>query len=51
MHSMLSDDNKKSNTTKVINIATQFTQFRDFLFNKKVVTHKMKRIQSKKTNL
>ena len=48
---MLSDDNKKSNTTKVINIATQFTQFRDSLFNKKVVTHKMKRIQSKKTNL
>ena len=31
------------------NIMTDFNEFKDTLFNKKVVRHKMKRIQSKKT--
>ena len=31
-----------------VNIATEFSEFKDPLFNKKVVRHKMKRIQSKK---
>ena len=39
---------KKSNTAKGVNIATEFNEFKDTLFNKKVVRHKMKRIQSKK---
>ena len=33
---------------KGVNIATEFNEFKDTLFNKKVVSHKMKRIQSKK---
>ena len=51
MYSMLSDDGKESNTAKGVNIATEFNEVRDTLFNKKVVRHKMKRIQSKKHKL
>ena len=39
---------KKSNRAERVNIATEFNEFKDTLFNKKVVGHKMKRIQSKK---
>ena len=39
MHSILSDDDKESNTLKGVKIATEF---------KAVVRHKVKRIQSKK---
>ena len=46
---MLSDDGKESNTAKGINTATEFNEFTDTLFSKKVMRHKMKRIQSKKT--
>ena len=48
MYSMLSDDGKESNTAKEVNIVSQFNKYRDILFNKKVLRHKMKRIQSKK---
>ena len=48
---MLSDNGKESNTTKDVNTATEFNEFRDTLFNKKVVRHKMRRIQSKKHKL
>ena len=48
MHSMLSDDGKESNIAKGINTATEFNEFKDTLFNKKVIRHKMKRIQGKK---
>ena len=34
--------------SKGVNIATEFDELRDTLFNEKVVRHKMKRIQSKK---
>ena len=51
MYSMLSDDHKESNTAKGINIANEFNKFRDILFNKNVLRHKVKRIQSKNTNL
>ena len=51
MYSMLSDDGKESNTAKGVNIATEFNDFRDSLFNTKVLRHKMKRIQSKKHKL
>ena len=37
-----------SSTTKGVNIATEFNEFKDVLFNKKVIRHKMKRIQIKK---
>ena len=51
MHSMLSDGSNESNTAKGVNIANDFNEFRDILFNNKVVIHKMKRIQSKKHKL
>ena len=41
-------DAKECNTAKGVNIATEFNEFKDTLFNGKVVRHKMKRIQSKK---
>ena len=51
MYSMLSDDGKESNTAKGVTIATKFNEFKDTLFNKKVLRHKMRRIQSKKHKL
>ena len=48
MYYMKNIDGKESNTAKGVNIATEFNEFKDTLFNKKVVRHKMKRIQSKK---
>ena len=49
MYSMLSDDGKESNTAKGVNIA--INSFKETLFNKKVLKHKMKRTQSKKHKL
>ena len=40
-------DGKESNTAKGVNIATEFNEFKDTLFNKKVLRHKMRRIQGK----
>ena len=45
------NDGKKYNTAKGVNIATEFNKFKDVLFNKKIIRHKMKRIQSKKHKL
>ena len=45
MYSILSDDGKESNTTKGVNIATEF---KETLFSKKALRHQMRRIQSKK---
>ena len=45
---MLSNHGKESNTAKGVNIATEFNEFKDALFDKKLVRHKVKRIQSKK---
>ena len=44
-------DGKKSNTTKGMNIASEFNEFKDTLFNKKVLKHKVRRIQGKKHKL
>ena len=48
MYSMIKIDGKESNTAKGVNIATEFSEFKDVLFNKKIIRHKMKRIQAKK---
>ena len=48
MHSVKTIDGKESNTAKRINIAAEFNEFKDVLFSKKVLRHKMRRIQSKK---
>ena len=48
MHSMKSIDRKESNTAKGVNIEIEFNEFKDTLFNKKEIRHKMGRIQVKK---
>ena len=48
MCSTKSNDGKESSTTKWVNNRTQFNEFKDTLFNQKVLRHKMRRIQSKK---
>ena len=49
MYSMLSDDGTKFNIPKGVNTATEFNEFRDTLFNKTVVRHKMKKNSKQKT--
>ena len=51
MYSIKSINGKESNTAKGVNIATEFNEFKDTLFNKKIMRHKMRRIQSKKHKL
>ena len=48
MYSMKKIDGKESNTAKGVNTATEFNEFKDNLFNKKIIRHKMKRIEAKK---
>ena len=44
MYSVKIIDDKESTTAKGVNIATEFNEFKDTLFNKKIIRHKMKRI-------
>ena len=48
MHSMKNIDGKESNVAKGVNIATEVNEFKDTLFNKKLIRYKMRRIQGKK---
>ena len=48
MYSIRKINGSESSTTNGVNIATEFNEFKDVLFNKKVIRHKMKRIQAKK---
>ena len=48
MYSIRKIKGSESSTTKGVNIATEFNEFKDVLFNKKIIRHKMKRIQAKK---
>ena len=48
MYSMRNIDDKESNTAKGVNITTEFNEFEDTLFNKKIIRHKMRKIQGKK---
>ena len=48
MYSIKKINGSESSTAKGVNIATEFNKFKDVLFNKKVIRHKMKRIQAKK---
>ena len=41
-------DGKETNTAKWVNIATEFNEYKNILFNKKAIKHKMRRSQSKK---
>ena len=51
MYSTKNIDGKKSNLAIGVNIATEFNEFKDTLFNKKILRHKMRRIQTKKHKL
>ena len=51
MYSIKKIDGKEHNTAKGESIATEFDKFRDVLFNKKIIRHKMKRSQSEKHKL
>ena len=44
MYSIKKINGSESSTTKGVNIATEFNEFKDVLFNKKFIRHKMKRI-------
>ena len=48
MYSIKKINGSESSTTKGVNIATEFNEFKDVFFNKKVIRHKMIRIQAKK---
>ena len=37
-------DGKELKASKGVNIATEFNEFKDVLFGKKIIRHKMKRI-------
>ena len=48
MYSIKKIDCRESNNAKGVNIATAFNEFKDILFNKKIIRNKTKRIQAKK---
>ena len=48
IYSIKKIDGSESSTAKGVNIATEFNEFKDVLFNKKIIRHKIKRIQAKK---
>ena len=47
MYSIKNIDGKECNRAKGVSIATEFNEFKDTLFNKKMLRYKMARIQSK----
>ena len=51
MYSIKKIDGSESTTAKRVNIAAEFNEFKDALFNKKIIRHKMKRIQAKKRKI
>ena len=46
MHCMLSDDNKESNTAKIVNISIELKEYEETLLNKKIIRHKMKKVKT-----
>ena len=51
MYFMKNIDGKETNTAKGVHIVTEFKEFKDAFFNKKIIRRKMRRIQRKKHNL
>ena len=54
MHFMKNEkyiDGKETDTAKGVSVATEFKRFKNTLFNKKIMRHKMRRIQAKKHKL
>ena len=50
MSSIKKIDVKEHNTAKGVNIATEFDNFKDVLFNKKIIRHKTKKFKVKNIN-
>ena len=48
IYSIRKIDGNESRTAKGVNIETEFNEFKDVLFNEKIIRHKMRRIQAKK---
>ena len=48
MYSLKNIDGRESNTAKGVNIATEFNEIKDTLFNRKIIRHKMRILQGKK---
>ena len=46
MYSLIAENDIKGNKAKGVNLKLRHNEYLDVLFNKKVVRHKMKRIQS-----
>ena len=44
MYSMLLDDRKESDMAKGVNIVTEFNEFKDTSFNKKIIRYNMRKI-------
>ena len=51
MYCIVSDDDTEVNTVKGVNITMEFIEYKNVLFNKKIIRHKMIRIQSKKLSI
>ena len=51
MYSIKNIDGEESNMAKGVNIATEFNKFKNILLNKKIMSHKMRRIQAKNHKL
>ena len=51
MYSIKKIYGKESNTAKGVSITTEFNEFKDVLLNKKIIRHKMKRIQAKQNKI
>ena len=47
IYSIKKIDGKESNTATGVNVSTEFNGFKDVLLNKKIIRHKMRRIQAK----
>ena len=47
MYSVKKIDGSESSTAKGVSTATEFNEFKDVLFNEKIIKHKLKRIQAK----
>ena len=51
MHYTKNTGDKESNAAKRVSVATEFKEFKDTLFNKKIMRHKTRRIQARKHEL
>ena len=51
MYSRKNIDGKESNAAKRVNVETEFNKFKDTLFNKEVIRHKMRKILRNQQNI